>query len=401
MERRNFLHLLTAGTIPSFLLGRSTTDVKATYRTDLKELEQHTITKIKTTSVQLNYPRQVGKNARLGIHGRGPNVQVGVLETDKGARGWGMTRGGDKVIREASEYLKGKRITEIFEPKTGLTNDNVIPFDVALHDLAGIILDKPVYELMGRKDPLITNCYSGMIYFDDLEPEDNPAGVGKIIEECQYDYDYGYRQFKVKIGRGNKWMEHDKGLQRDIEVTKLIDKRFPDCDILVDANNGYTLEDTIAYLEGIGEIDLFWIEEPFHENRSDYIELRKWLIDNNRQVFLADSEFRPEEELLRELYKLRVLDVHLTDTIGLGFTAWRNLLPELMEMGMSASPHAWGSLFKTYYNAHLMGAYGNMPTIEGVTCSSEDVDFGNYKLKEGRLTPSPDPGFGMKLLKDI
>ena len=38
-----------------------------------------------------------------------------------------------------------------------------------------------------------------------------------------------------------------------------------------------------------------------------------------------------------------------------------------------------------------------MATIEGVTCECDLVDFGKYELKDGRLTPSLDPGFGMKL----
>lgn len=397
MERRNFLQLLTAGTASAAVPGYLSNDGREQEFKN-QELARHKIADIQFTEVELRYPRQVGRNSRLGIHGSGPTVHVGILKTDQGAEGWGMTRG-PKRAEHVTSYLKGKTITDVFDPAVGVTDQKIFPIDIALHDLAGIILDQPVYELMGRKEPMITNCYSGMIYFDDLDPEDNPAGVDKILEECQYDYDYGYRQFKLKIGRGNKWMDPDEGLKRDIEVTKLVNEHFPDCDILVDANNGYDLDDTIAYLEGIGEVDLFWLEEPFHENRSDYIALRRWLIESEREVFLADAEFRPEQKLLRELYRRRVLDVHLTDIIGLGFSRWRNLMPELIEMGISASPHGWGSLFKTHYISHLAAAYGNTPTIEGVTCNSDDVDFGNYKLEDGKIIPSPEPGFGMKLLK--
>ncbi len=145
-------------------------------------------------------------------------------------------------------------------------------------------------------------------------------------------------------------------------------------------------------------MDLFWIEEPFHENMSDYLKLRKWMLDNGIGTFLADGEADPEQEMLLELYKKRMLDVHLTDIIGYGFTPWRQLMPQLVELGTSASPHAWGSLLKTYYNSHLAGGLGNVPTIEGVTCKSEDVDFGKYRLEEGKLIPSSDPGFGMELI---
>lgn len=394
MKRRNFLHLLTIGAAGTVTAGLSEKSGESA-----GELANHTIRSVEFREVRLRYPRQVGRNSQLGIHGHGPDIDVAILKADQGASGWGMIQVWEEEERKkAAEYVKGKTLSDLIDPVRGVIDNNALAFDISLHDLAGNILEKPVYELIGRTSPFITNCYSGMIYFDDLDPQDNPAGVSKILEECQYDYDVGYRQFKLKIGRGYKWMPQDEGMKRDIEVTKLVAEHFPDCDILVDANNGYTLQDTITYLEDIGDVELFWIEEPFHENHQDYLELRKWMLDNGVETFLSDGEANPDLELLMDLYEKRILDIHLIDTIGYGFTSWRNLMPKLVEMGISASPHAWGSLLKTYYNAHLAGGLGNMPTIEGVTCESEDIDFGKYKLEDGKLTPSPEPGFGMTLI---
>jgi L-alanine-DL-glutamate epimerase-like enolase superfamily enzyme len=95
---------------------------------------------------------------------------------------------------------------------------------------------------------------------------------------------------------------------------------------------------------------------------------------------------------------MRLIDVHLTDIQDLGYTGWRKLMPELKTMNIFASPHAWGSQLKTNAIVHLAGAYGNTVTIEGVTCISDDVDFGNCHLENGKLIPSSAPGFGMTLL---
>jgi hypothetical protein len=54
---------------------------------------------------------------------------------------------------------------------------------------------------------------------------------------------------------------------------------------------------------------------------------------------------------------------------------------------------------KTHYTAHLAAGMRGIVTIEGVTCASDDVDFGSYQLKDGKLSVSEEPGFGMKLLK--
>lgn len=399
MKRRDFIYFLTigaGGAVTACNPARNSSE--SVKQAQDEELQNHVIDSVEFSSVQMSYPRQVGKNSRLDIHGMGPEVDIGILQTDQGPIGWGMLQDRRDERELAAKYVQGKNVSDLINPSIGLIDEQARAFDVVLHDLAGKILDKPVYELLGRTTPFVTNCYSGMIYFDDLEPKQSPSGVARILEECQYDYDIGYRQFKLKIGRGYKWMPHDEGMKRDIEVTKLVAKNFPDCDILVDANNGYTLEDTIRYLEGIEDIDLFWLEEPFHENYKDYLELRKWMLDNGKEIFLSDGEANPDQELLMDLYEKRILDFHLTDIVGYGFTAWRKLMPQLNEMGIAASPHAWGTQLKTYYNAHLAGGLGNVPTIEGVTCDSDDVNFGAYKLEEGKLTPSPDPGFGMELL---
>jgi L-alanine-DL-glutamate epimerase-like enolase superfamily enzyme len=142
-----------------------------------------------------------------------------------------------------------------------------------LHDLAGVILRKPVYALMGAKGPTALDIYSGAIYMDDLMPTDNPGGVEAVTAACQMDYDAGYRAFKLKIGRGNKWMPRAAGDRRDIEVTRAVRERFPDCKILVDANDGYSVDGFLNYLQAVADCNLFWIEEPFDEHREGLMRL--------------------------------------------------------------------------------------------------------------------------------
>lgn len=405
MKRRTFIHALQVGIASAALFNGKTQAMHLPSlldrTTDDKELGYHTIQDIKYSRVQLNYPRLVGKNARLDLHGHGPNVEIVCLTTDKGAMGWASLRGSKGDAEKIMGELVGKKVSELFAVKRGTLQDRHIPFDMALHDLAGVILQKPVYALLGKDKPIITDYYSGMIYFDDLEPTDNPAGIDRILEECRYDYGIGYRQFKLKIGRGHKWMPYKEGLQRDIDVTKAVAQAFPDCDILVDGNNGFTSDQFIDYLKGIDGVQLFWIEEPFHETVADYRKLRHFMKSEGIEALLADGEADPDQQFLKDLIQQGLMDVHLTDIEGLGFTNWRRLMPELQQLGAQASPHAWGSLLKTYYTAHLTGGLGNTVTIEGVTSSSDEVDLSGYTVRDGKLIPPSAPGFGMPLLKKI
>jgi L-alanine-DL-glutamate epimerase-like enolase superfamily enzyme len=363
------------------------------------ELKQHKIDGIDFVEIILRYPRQVGRNAIRGIHGMGPSMTVAVLKTDKGATGWGALRSNLKASKEAFEIVKGKSLSDFFSAGHGVFNNDARTFDIPMHDLAGQILKVPVYKILGKARPVKVKCYSGMIYFDDLDQPDKKSGLDKILEECQYDINYGYRQLKIKIGRGNKWLPGEEGLKRDIEITKLINDTFPKTELLVDGNDGFTPEGIIEYLKGIGDIPLFWLEEPFAETVEKYRVLRDWTNAHSHIKHFADGESNPDMEILDQLEDMRLIDVHLPDIMGFGFTPWRNLMPVLEKNKILASPHNWGDFLKTAYTSHLAGALGNTATIEGVTCFSEDVDFSSYKLIDGCYTPPDLPGFGMKLLK--
>jgi len=402
MRRREFIYALNAGIAASVV---SKTALAGVFegRPDASrmqaELAYHTIQSVAFDDVRLQYPRFVGKNARLDVHGFGPRIGICVITTDKGAKGWASLRGGRGEAQQLVPELIGKKLSDVFNVNAGITDDRYLPFDIALHDLAGVALNKPVYALLGRDQPFTTKYYSGMIYFDDLEPAHAPGGIDKVLANCRYDYEYGYRQFKLKIGRGHRWMSLKDGLARDIEVTKAVAQAFPDCEILVDGNNGFTVNEFTAYLEGIGNTPLFWIEEPFHETVEDYRKLREWMAKANVKSLLAEGEADPDPALLDTLMQQKLMDVHISDIESLGFTNWRKLMPSLIQYGVQASPHAWGSLLKTFYTAHMTGGLGNTVTIEGVTSTSDDVDLSGYVIKDGKLIPPNAPGFGLKLLR--
>lgn len=399
--RRTFIKALAAAGASSFapacLAAASGTD----------ELRRHRITSIEFRRVAQPYPRLVGRNSRLGVHGRGTWPEVAILKTDVGATGWGMIEGQSEDIRKMESSIIGKPIGDLFDPATGIRDRKFRGIDIPLHDLAGVILGLPVWKMIGGGDqPIPIRVYSGMIYFDDLEPgdkdtvkpADKPKPIESVLENCRWDHRYGYRQLKVKIGRGGKWMEQDRGLRRDIDVVNAIHQALPDCDILVDANNAYSVDTAIRFLEGIKGVPLFWFEEPFHETVAQWRELHAWMRTNGfGKTLRADGEYSPDGKVLDQLGAEGVLNVRLEDIMSLGFTPWREWLPRLAKQNIGASPHAWGSGVKSVYIGHLAAALGNTPTVEGVTCGEEDVELGDNRIVDGNFRPSSAPGFGMKL----
>lgn len=361
-------------------------------------LRGHKLAAIEIRRAAQPWPRVVGKNARLDTHGRGPSPEVAILKTNQGASGWGMIRGSGASLRERQDRWIGKDIGTLIDPATGCHPDAVL-LDFPLHDLAGVILNQPVWKLIGGgSQPKPTRIYSGMIYFDELEPANQARGIDTLLDECRWDRDHGYRQLKIKIGRGARWMPAADGLKRDIEVVRAIAKAFPDCELLVDANNGYDVDTAIRFLEGIGETRLFWFEEPFHETAADWHKLRAWMGANGFDAtYRADGEYNPDTEALDLLGREGVVNLRLEDIVGLGFTRWRSFLPDLAARGIAASPHAWGEGVKTVYTGHLAAALDNIPTVEGVTFTEEEVLLGDNRIVDGGFVPSNAPGFGLTL----
>ena len=138
---------------------------------DFSELNKHKITKVERLKFNYHWPRHVGKNARRGNHGQYHSDVAFKLYTDQGATGWGLGR--KNVADEELFQLKGKLVSELISPKFGIRDDLNIYLDLALHDLMGVILDKPVYKLMGGNGSKETPIYSGMIYFDELDTRKN------------------------------------------------------------------------------------------------------------------------------------------------------------------------------------------------------------------------------------
>jgi len=356
-------------------------------------LSAHTISSIETATIGSRYPRPVGRNSFRGNHGSGGDSTVVVLRTNHGASGWGLPLSG---LGDPTALI-GRNVAELIDPDVGVVEPSGLALDYPLHDLAAVILDLPVHVVLGGSGALTTPCYSGAIYLDDLDPPSAPRGLDAIRDNLASDHAAGYRAFKLKLGRGYRWLPTEVGLERDIEVTRLARDLYPDADILVDPNDGFSLNTMADYLAAVADVGLFWIEEPFAERREDLLRLRGLLAETGSAALIADGEHGPRLPHLLSLAADGLLDVALMDVVGFGLTAWRRVMPEFRALGVRASPHAWGTPLKTLYAAQIAAGLGNVITVEGVPGETLGADTSGYRLADGRLTVPETPGFGIPL----
>ena len=111
---------------------------------------------------------------------------------------------------------------------------------------------------------------------------------------------------------------------------------------MVDANDGYTLEDAIAFLEGIGDTEIFWFEEPFREEEGKNRLLKDYLLKERPGTLIADGESDTDIPLLRGLAEKKLLDDMAAGCLRLWIYQMENLMKEISQNGWLASPHAWG-----------------------------------------------------------
>ncbi len=90
--------------------------------------------------------------------------------------------------------------------------------------------------------------------------------VRELLERIELELAAGYQRIKIKIKPG--W---------DIDVVRTVRERFPDIDLMVDANSAYTLDD-MDLLRELDQFGLMMIEQPLaHDDMWDHRTLQQRL----------------------------------------------------------------------------------------------------------------------------
>jgi len=195
------------------------------------------ITRIVSFDLRTRRRKYVGKNARRGDHGQSSKDRMARLYTNVGVEAVGRCW----KPKEALAPLLGANPFKDFDLASRRMPGPLGTRTMVLWDLAGRLLRQPVFRLLGGKKAGKVPVYDGSIYFSDLLPKHAGRWQDRFKEEIDMGLRAGHRAFKIKIGRGNKWMDRKAGDARDVEVLEIIRKHAGDEAVLgVDANNGTT-----------------------------------------------------------------------------------------------------------------------------------------------------------------
>ena len=354
-----------------------------------------TIQKIEKITLRFKRPRFIGKNARKGDHGDSVTDPVVRVHTGDGAVGVGWSR----IDEITAQKIVGQRVDALFKSGTGSTGLGEL-IDLPLWDLAAKKEGLPLYKHLGARGSREVELYDGSIYIDDLDKTDQEA-VEIFQEEVATGHTFGYRNFKIKMGRGARWMGVQEGTDRDVLVIQTVRESAPDAKIMIDANNGTTLNIALQILERTKDVGIYWFEEPFPEDPEPNEALKAFIIENGYDTLVADGESGPPPPSYFDMVEKGWIDVVQHDFRGKGLTWWKETADRIAPWGAQCAPHCWGSLIERYTHAHFAASIPNFSMLEAAPADMPGIVVDGWEQRDGKLIVPDTPGIGFDIDRDV
>lgn len=315
------------------------------------------------------------------------------IELDNGIVGYGTAcpsvfvfgeKTEDTVLNLASEALQkwiGRDIrcfrSLIYESRSlfPLHSATRTAIDIALHDAFGKYLDIPVYRFYGgqmRKRP--TSVTIGIL------------GVDETIREAAEFRKQGFKILKVKTG-----LNAAEDIERIVKLRERFGSYFT---IRVDANQGYSIEDTRMFYHSTVKLGIELIEQPVSVKK---VKDLKHLPPNVRKKIACDESLTD---------KRSALDLAREDICGIFNIKLMKCGGLLEAFDISSIAEAYGiEIFWGCYDesvasiAAALHASLACPTtkyldLDGSFDLASDIFEGGFALKEGELSPLERSGFG-------
>jgi len=352
------------------------------------------ITRIVSFDLHTRRKKYIGKNAIREDHGQESLDRMARLYTNVGVEAVGRCW----VSNDQLIALLGTNPFKDFDLASRHIASPLGRRTMVLWDLAGKLLKQPVYRLLGGEKPGKVPVYDGSIYFSDLLPDYAQRWQDRFSAEIDIGLREGHRAFKIKIGRGNMWMDRAAGDERDVAVLETIRKHVGKDVILgVDANNGYDLRGIKRFVERTEHLDLAFLEEPFPEQVAPCLELKQFMADKGLKTLLADGEGVNDLAVYRPFVEARALDVLQGSMNGFGIEGILAMAAMAQPHGILVAPHNWSSLPGLYQQVQVGLVIPNFYRAEHDPLESDVLVAEGYKIEDGLCSVPDAPGFGLAI----
>ncbi|MDE2868396.1 MAG: hypothetical protein OXR64_07665 [Chloroflexota bacterium] len=218
--------------------------------------------------------------------------------------------------------------------------------DTLAMDLMSRTRGESIATMLGGRRRDRIPAYESTTYFQDLL---NPhRGLAEVVTHASRGFADGFRQFKIKVGRGGRAMTPADGLRRDIDVVLGIrDALGPDVELMVDANFGYDgqPENLAAFIRATSPARLTWLEEMVTASVEAYQTLRDLQATHCPETLLVAGEVdgNPPSGAFVDLIDQQLIDGYQPDIVRIGHLRWKQLESRLAERSILPIPHNFGN----------------------------------------------------------
>ena len=270
--------------------------------------------------------------------------------------------------------------------------------EIALHDLAGKILEVPAYQLLGGKYRdevrVYCDCHAG----EEADPEANADEAERVIEELGYDalkFDLdvpsGHEKDKANRHLRNAEIEHKAEIVR--AVTERLDGR---ADAAFDCHWSFTGGSAKRIARAVEDYDVWWLEDPVPPENHDV--QREVTQSTTVPITAGENVYRKHGH--RRLLEEQAVDVIAPDLPKVGGMRETRKIADLADTYyVPVAMHNVSSPVATMASAHVGAAIPNSLAVE---YHSYQLDWWSDLVEEtviadGSIDVPEAPGLGLTL----
>ncbi|WP_255193416.1 mandelate racemase/muconate lactonizing enzyme family protein [Natronobeatus ordinarius] len=359
------------------------------------------ITDVQTTMVDGNFPWTL-----VRVY-----TDAGIVGT--GEAYWGA--GAPELIERMKPFVVGEnpldidRLTEHLVQKMsgegsigGVTVTAISGIEVALHDLAGKILEVPAYQLLGGKYRDEVRVYCDCHTAEEADPIACADEAERVVEELGFDalkFDLdvpsGHERDRANRHLRNVEIEHKASIVE--AVTERVGSR---ADVAFDCHWSFSADSAKRLAKRLEEYDVWWLEDPVPPENHDV--QREVTQSTTTPITVGENVYRKHGQ--RRLLEGQAVDIIAPDMPKVGGMRETRKIADLADLYyVPVAMHNVSSPVATVASAHVGAAIPNALAVE---YHSYQLDWWEALVEEdviedGYIEIPEEPGLGVTLDLDV
>ena len=301
----------------------------------------------------------------------------------------------DRLYEHLIQKMSGEGTIE------GVTVTAIAGIEVALHDLAGKILQVPAYQLLGGKYRDAMRVYCDCHTEAEADPEACAIEAERVVEELGYDA----LKFDLDVSSG---LEKDRAnrhlrpgeIRHKVDIVEAVSERVKDrADVAFDCHWTFSGGSAKRLADAIEEYDVWWLEDPVPPEN---LAVQESVTDSTvTPIAVGENRYRVTEQ--RRLIENQAVDIIAPDLpkVG-GMLETRKIADVANQYYIPVAMHNVSSPIATVAATHVGAAIPNALAVE-----YHSYELGWWEdlveesvIEDGYITVPEAPGLGVTLDMD-